>query len=154
MMYWKAIVTYSATVQPGGENVDTRSKNVNDGAVVREGGEAVRAVGGTDGVDGSLGCRRRIGSINSFVTSGNSHEDTSRDSIGGSRVNCGRARSTKGHVGNSAVGAASGLSIVGNIVDASNDTRVGALPTVSLKFGQKTRIEPLTEPWALSTLTA
>lgn len=115
-----------AAADPGGEDRDTRSENVNDGAVVGERGDAVRAVSGANGEDSGLRSGRRVGSVTAVVTSGNSHEDTSGDSVGGSRVDGSGAAATKRHVGNGTLGAATGLDIVGNKVDTSNHTRVGA----------------------------
>ena len=119
----------SATVVPGGENGDTRSKDVNDGTVVGERSEAVRAVGGTDGVDCRLGCRRGVASISTIVTGSDGHEDTSADCVGRGSVDGSGARSTQRHVGNSTVGAAAGFGVVGDEVDTGNDTRVGARTT-------------------------
>jgi hypothetical protein len=118
---------YSATGQPGGQDVDTRSVNVNKGAVVGERGQAVRAVSGTNGEDSWLRGGRGVASILAIVTSSNGHEDTSGNRAGGSRVDRSGARATKGHVGDGAVGAATGSDIVGDEVDTGNDTGVGPL---------------------------
>jgi hypothetical protein len=123
--------TYGATVVPGGENGNTRSKDVNDGTVVGESSEAVRAVGSTDGVDSSFRCRRGVASIPSVVTGSNSHEDTSGDSVGCGSIDSSGTRTTKRHVSDSTVGAAASFGIVGDEVDASNDTGVGTLRIVS-----------------------
>jgi hypothetical protein len=122
---------YSATVQPSGKDVDTRSKNVNEGAVVGERSQAVSAVSCTDGEDSRLRGGRGVASILAIVTSSNGHEDTSGNRAGGSRVDRSGARATKGHVGDSAVGAAAGLDVVGDEIDTGNDTGVGALHLVS-----------------------
>lgn len=118
--------TYGTTVEPSGEDRDTGSEDVDDGAVVGEGSQAVRAVSGTNGEDSGLRGRRGVGSVYGRVTCGNSHEDTGADSVGSGRVDSSRAAATERHVGNSAVGAAAGPDIVGNKVDTSNDTRVGS----------------------------
>jgi hypothetical protein len=113
-------VTYGCTVVPGGKDGNTRSITVDRCAVVGEGSESVRAVGSTNCEDGRLRSRRDVGSVLGLVTSGNSQEDS-----GG--VHGGGLAATKRHVGNGTVGAAAGLGIAGDEVDASNDTRVGTL---------------------------
>lgn len=119
-------VTYSAATDPGGENADTRGKDIDTRAVVGEGSQAVGAVSSANGEDGGLRGGRVVCSIAAIVTSSNSHENTSGDSVGGSGVDSSRFATTKRHVGNSAVGAAAGLSVVGDEVDTGNDARVGA----------------------------
>jgi hypothetical protein len=121
------VYTYSATGQPGGKDVDTRSKNVDESAIVGERSQAVRAVSGTNGEDSGLRGGRGVASILGLVTSSNGHEDTSGNGVGGGRVDGSGAGSTEGHVGDSAVRAAAGLDIVGDEVDTGNDTGVGAL---------------------------
>lgn len=138
--------TYSATVQPGGEDGNTRGKDVNNSTVVGERGELVGAVGGTDGVDSGLGCGRGVASILSVVTSSNGHEDTSADSVGRSRVDGSRANAAKRHATNNAVGAAASLGVVGDEVDASNDTGVGTLHLVSKALNCTTHMH-IPGPW-------
>jgi hypothetical protein len=113
-------------VIPGRENRDTRGVDINRSAVVREGGGPVRAIGSADSVDSRLGSRRIIASITTIVTGGNGEEEASRDSVGGSSVNCRRLGTAKRHAADRAVWAAAGFCIVGGEVDASNDPRVGA----------------------------
>jgi hypothetical protein len=120
-------VTYGCTVVPGGKDGNTRSITVDRCAVVGEGSESVRAVGSTNGEDGRLRSRRDVGSVLGLVTSGNSQEDTRRDDTSSGGVHGGGLAATKRHVGNGTVGAAAGLGIAGDEVDASNDTRVGTL---------------------------
>jgi hypothetical protein len=113
-------------VEPGGQNGHTRGVDVDGSSVVGERGDAVRAVGGTDGVSRGFGSGRVVGSIAAIVTSGNSHENTSSDSVGNGSVDSGGLGTSERHGANSTVGAAAGLSVVGDIVDTSNDTRVGS----------------------------
>jgi hypothetical protein len=113
-------------VEPGGQDSNTRGVDVNNASVVGERGDTVRAVGGTDGVSGGFGSGRVVASIASIVTSGNSHEDTSGDGVGNSSVDSGGLGTSERHGANSTVGAAAGFSVVGDVVDAGNDTRVGS----------------------------
>ena len=70
-----------------------------------------------------------------MLTGSDSQEDTSRDNAGGSGVHSGGLATTEGQVANSTVGAAAGLDVGSNKVDASNDTRVGTLVSLlALKF--------------------
>ena len=114
-----------ATVQPGGEDGDTRGVDVDKGAVVGERGNAVRAVSGTDSEGGNLRSRGVAGCISTVVTSGHSEEDAGSDSVGSGRVDSGGLGSSKRHAADSTVGTAAGLCVVGDVVDASNDTGVG-----------------------------
>lgn len=74
----------STAVEPGGQDRDTWSVDVDDAAVVGERGNTVRAVGSTNGVDSGFGGGRVVASISRIVTSGNSHENTSRYSVSSS----------------------------------------------------------------------
>lgn len=99
--------------------------DVNKGAVVGERSNTVRAVSGTDSVDGRLRSGRGVGGISTVVTSSDGHEDTSGDSVGSGGVDSSGLATSKRHGADGTVGAATGLSIVGDKVDTSNDTRVG-----------------------------
>lgn len=110
---------------PGGEDVLAGSESIDDGAVVGEGSLSISAGGGTNGEGSGLGCGRRVGSVLVLVTGGDGKEETSGDSVGGGGVHGSRLAATERHVGNSAVGAAASLLVVGGEVDTGNDTRVG-----------------------------
>jgi hypothetical protein len=116
-------------VEPSGEDSNTGGVNVDGASVVGKRGDAVRAVCGTDGEGRGLGGRRVVASILGIVTGGNSHENTSRDGVGDSSVDSSGLATSERHAANSTVGAAAGLSVVGNVVDTSNDTRVGSRTT-------------------------
>ena len=118
---------YGASANPGGQNADTGSEDVNKGAEVGEGSNAVAAVSGTDGEGSGLRGGRDVGSVLGLVTSSDSEEQTSRHSVGNSAVDGSRLATTKRHAadGTSAAASAS-LLVVGSEVDASKDTRVGA----------------------------
>jgi hypothetical protein len=140
-------------VEPGGQDGDTGGEDVDDGAVVGERSQSVRAVSGTDGEDSGLGSGRRTGSIGTIVTGGIGEENTGRDGIGGGGVDSGGFATSKRHGANSAIGAAAGLCVVGDVVDTSNDTRVGALNNISKQIWEVNRTVR-TEPLASRTLTA
>ena len=122
-----SVRAYSSTIEPGRQDRNTGSKNVNDGAIVGEGSQAVSAVGGANGVGSRLRRGRRVGRIHTVVTCSDSKENTSRNDVSGGGVDCSGLGSSKRHVGDSAVGAAACLCVVGDIVDTSNDTGVGTL---------------------------
>ena len=126
---WKGIrrATYGATVVPGGENGNTRGVTVDGRAVVGERSESVVAVGSTNGEDGGLGSGGNVGGSLGLVAGGDSKENTGGDDGGGGTVDGGGLAATERHVGNGTVGAAAGLRVVGYVVDAGNDTGVGAL---------------------------
>jgi hypothetical protein len=112
---------------PSRQNVDTRSETIDNGAVVGERSPGVVDVSSTDGEDGGLGCGRGGGSVGVAVTSGNSKEETSGDSRGSGGVNSGRLAAAEGHGANGTTSASStGLLVVGRVVNACNDTRVGS----------------------------
>lgn len=110
---------------PGGQDADTGSVDIDNRAVVGEGSLAVARVGGTDSEGSRLGGRRNVGSVLVLVASSNSHEQTSRDSVGNSGVDSSRLAATQGHAADSAGGAAAGSTIVDSKVDARDHTRVG-----------------------------
>lgn len=110
---------------PGAQDVGARGLDIDDGAVVGVAGLGVVLVGGTDGADRSLGSGRRVLGINVLVASSDSEEDTSIDKSGGGVVDRGGLAAAQRHVGDSAVGAAAVGNIIGNEVDASNDTGAG-----------------------------
>lgn len=115
-------------VQPGGEDRDTRSDDVDNSAKVGERGKLVRTVGGGNGEGSGLRSGGDIGSVLSLVTSGNGHEDTGGDSVGDSGVDGSGLGSTERHAADDTSRAArAGLGIVGDVVDTGNDTRVCAL---------------------------
>lgn len=125
-------LTYSATVQPGGKDGDTRGNDVDNGAEVGERGECILAIRGTNSKCGGFRGRRDVGSILGFVSSGNSHEDTSSDSVSNSGVDSSGLGSTKGHATDNTRSASSAsLGVVGDVVDTGNNTRVGALSDVN-----------------------
>lgn len=119
--------TYCATGVPGGKNRNTRSVSVDGRAVVGERSESIAAVGGTNGEDGGLGSWRDVGGSLGLVTGSDSQENTGGNNTGSGSVHGSGLATTERHVGNSTVGAAAGLDITGNEVDAGNDTRVSAL---------------------------
>jgi hypothetical protein len=127
-------MTYSATVQPGRQDISTRGQDVNESTVIGEGSQAIRAIGCPNSEHSRLRGRRRVASIVGLVTGSGRHKDTGRNGIGGGGVYSGGACATQRHVGDSAAGAAARLCIVGNVVDAGNDTGVGTLHLVSRCF--------------------
>lgn len=76
---------------------------------------------GTDSADSRLGSRRSVASISTVITSCDGQEDTGLDQGGSSSVDGSGKATTKRHVGDGAVGAVSGLRVVGNKVHAGND---------------------------------
>ena len=135
-------VTYSTTVVPGGKNVNTRSVTVEDRAVVRKGSKIIINVSGTNSKDGGLSGGGVVGSILGLVTCGNSQEDASRDDASGGGVHGSGPAATKRQVSNSTVGAAAGPNVAGDVVDASNDTRVGTLGYSQLTVSLNARSGP------------
>jgi hypothetical protein len=112
---------------PSRQNVDTRSETIDNGAVVGERSPGVVDVSSTDGENSGLGCGRRVGSIGVVVTGGNRKEETGGDSRGSGRVDSGRLAAAEGHGANGTTSASgTGLLVVGGVVDACNDTRVGS----------------------------
>jgi hypothetical protein len=69
-------------VEPGGEDGNTWSVDVDNGSVVGERSNAVGAVSRTNSVDSRLRGGRRAGSVSAIVTGGNGEENTSRNSVG------------------------------------------------------------------------
>ena len=71
-----------AVAGPGRKNIDTGSKNVDESAIVGEGGAYITAIGGADSEGSGLGGWRVVGGIGVGVTSCNSKEDTGPDGGG------------------------------------------------------------------------
>jgi hypothetical protein len=112
------------STNPGAEDVDTRSPDVDDGAVVRERCLAVARVDGTDGVGGSNTGRASAAGIDVAVTSSDGKVETASNSGADSRVYGGVGTTTKRHGSNR--GAAAGTVLVVCVVDSGNNIRVGA----------------------------
>lgn len=106
---------------PGGEDILAGSKDIHNRAVVREGGSSISRSRGTNSADSRLGSRRGVASISTIITSSDGQEDAGVDQGGSSSVDGSGKASTKRHVGDGAVGAVSGLRVVGNKVHARND---------------------------------
>jgi hypothetical protein len=118
--------THGLSANPGGQNADTGSEDVDDGAEVGEGSDLVVAVGGTNSEDSGLRSGRDVGSVLGLVTGGNSEEETGSDGAGSRAVDAGGLGATKRHAADgTSLASSTGLLVVGSKVDASDDTRVG-----------------------------
>ena len=87
-------MTYRATVQPRGQDRNTRSKGIDDGTKIREGGQAIRTVSGANSEHSRLRGRRDIAGILSLVTGSDGHEDTGGDGVRSSGVESRRTCAT------------------------------------------------------------
>lgn len=121
-------ISPGGAANPGGQNVLARGKGIDDRAVVAEGGPGISVGSSTNSEGGGLGSGGGVCGIRVLVSGGNGKEETSGDSVGGSGVYGSGLAATEGHVGDGALGAATGLLIVGSEVDTGNDTGVGAGP--------------------------
>lgn len=115
-----------SAANPRGKDAGARSEDIDDSTVVGVAGTGIGRGSGTNCADGGLGGRRGEGSVGVVVTGSNGKEDSGRDHVGGSGVHGRRSATTETHVGNRAVGAASGARVGGDEVHAGNDTRSGA----------------------------
>ena len=110
----------------GAENADTGSVDVDETAVVGEGSDAVRAVGGGDSADGGLRSGGDGAGIDGdtedvTVTSGNGDEDASvNESSSGVVGGLGEATS-KGHVHDDTVGAVASGRVRKSELETTND---------------------------------
>jgi len=111
-----------AVARPGRKDIDTGSKNVDESAIVGEGGAYIAAIGSTDGEGSGFGGWRVVGGIGVRVTGCDSKEDTGLNGGGDSVIHGLVLTTTERHVGNGTLGAVTGWRIGGNVIDTSNDT--------------------------------
>lgn len=123
--------THGLTTGPGGENVATRSKDVDNAAVVGERGASVAGGGGTDSAGGGSRGGGVVVGIVVAVTSGDGEEDAASDEVLGSLVQGSGVATTEGHVDESTVGAAAASGITGDEVNTGDDTSVGTRAVVT-----------------------
>lgn len=110
-----------AAANPGGEDISTGGKDVNDAAVVGEAGAVVVAVSGTDGADRGLGSRGGVGSVAVVVTGSDGDKDTRALELGSGAVDGGGVATTEGHGSDDTTGAVAVAVVVGNKVHAGDD---------------------------------
>lgn len=106
---------------PGGENVNTGSKDIKDWSKVGEVGAGVGLVNGADGDGVWCRSRRVLGCVCAIVTSSDNDGNTGFDGRGGGGVEGLGELATKRH-GEDGLGA----SVLANPLDTSDNTRVGA----------------------------
>lgn len=111
---------------PGREDTDTWSKDIDRGAEVGEGGAGIVDIGGTDGDGVWCGGWGDIGGVLVLVTGGDDDSDTGGDDGLDGVVGGGRVASSEGHGEDGLLGETEGLGVGGNPLDARDDTRVGA----------------------------
>jgi hypothetical protein len=120
----KMVLAYGsrAAANPSAQDAAAGGLDVDDGAVVGVAGLGVVPVGGADGADGRLGGRRVVGGVRIVVARGDGHEDARVDERGRGPVDRGRVAAAQGHVGDDTLGAAALGRILGDEVDAGDDT--------------------------------
>ena len=112
---------------PGGQNVQTRSKDVSALSVVGEVGTLISQGGGTDSDGVGSSGRRVVASIGVIVTSSDGKVNTSLDSSVNSEIQSTGATATERHVGNAALPAL--LALLG-LLDVSLSSPLNTLDDV------------------------
>ena len=110
-----------AAADPGGENVGTGGKDVQNAAVVGEAGASVVAVSGTNSADGGLRSRGVVASVSVVVASSDGDHDTRLLEVGSGAVHGRGVATTNGHGGNDTVGAVAVAVVVGDKVHTRDD---------------------------------
>jgi len=120
------MVLVAVASNPVGGDGSARSEKSNACPIVRERGTGISVGSGTYSNRSCHAGRRRIESVAIVITGSNGIDHTSSDGVLYSLVEGGGSSSSKGHAGNRRTG---GTLVVGDVVDARDDTSGGSRPT-------------------------